>query len=160
MPIIKGSHAAHERALKAAETRRRNRMAGITKQAPPFPASYHAAPTRHVTRDLRLKQTPKRTPKPKQSRLSIRDIRKADTAELEQAFQRMNAPEWQFGAGDDRRYYAIKSELRLRNNPNLSLFMQRKGARDIGGRKLKKRQIKTVKASAPRTTPRHRRKRR
>lgn len=160
MPITKGSRAAHERALKAAETRKRNRATGITKQAPPFPTSYHATPTRHITRDLRLKQTPKRLPKPKQSRLSIRNIRKADTTELRAAYEHMNASGWQWGPGDERRYYGIQDELRLRANPNTALAMQRAGYRDIGGRKLKKRQITTVKTSAPHTAPRHRRKRR
>lgn len=128
----KGSRAAHERALKAAETRRRNRqnaynerlqreMPGLTvtrnapitrklrnplatprkareKKPPPFPTSYHATPTRHVTRDLKMKEL-----KPKSKRhsmiapKSVKQIRAMDNAELERQYRY-----WWQGIGRDK----------------------------------------------------------
>lgn len=136
MPISK--EAAHARAVKAAATRARNKANGV---APAFPQSYHATPTRHVTRDLRMKQTVKQ---PKQTRIALRDIRKADTQALRGAYNQMNAGGWKWGRGDDTRYYAIKEELRARASGNNALMYQRIGVRDIGGKKLKKRQVKRV----------------
>ena len=144
MPITKGSRAAHERSLKAAETRRRNKASG---GAPAFPASYHARPTQHVTRDLRMKQTVK---KPKQHRIALKKIRTASTADLEAAYAEMNSGHWTWGRGDDDRYYGIKDELRARASGNTALMYQRIGSRAIGGKKVSKRQQKRVSAKQPR----------
>ena len=157
MPITKGSRAAHERSLKAAETRRRNRNAtvGMTRAEakmegripPPFPREYHGSATRHVTRDLRMKQTIK---KPKQHRIALKKIRTASTAELEAAYADMNSGHWEWGRGDDDRNYGIKNELRARANGNAALMYQRIGSRAIGGKKVSKRQQKRVSAKQPR----------
>ena len=132
MPITKGSQAAHERALKAAETRRRNqsnreldtfippgstgemaeemrqyRAAPITRKlravknprtqkAPSFPKSYHATPTRHVTRDLRMKE-PKRKKHTVPAPRSAKAVRAMSNAELEKAYRY-----WWEGIGRDR----------------------------------------------------------
>lgn len=117
--ITKGSPEARARALKAAETRRRNR--GGKAAAPPFPTSYHATPTRQVTRDLQLKY---RVKKPKQARLSVRGVKKASNDELRHAYHEMNSAQWVWGTGDDTRYYAIKDELRLRANPKLRTYLE------------------------------------
>ena len=136
--ITKGSPEAHARAMKAAETRRRN--AG--NRAPAFPKSYHATPTRHVTRDLKMKY-------PKARKLiSLRGIRKADTATLEADFEYMRRPRAETGLANSlansKRYYAIKDELRARANPNTALLYQRIGVRGIGGKTVKKRQVKRI----------------
>ena len=119
MPIQKGSRAAHERALKAAETRRRNRASGTynalrgddelpaygksaPKSAynpPAFPKSYHATPTRHVTRDLKMKEAKKparkrhTVPAPR----SAKAVRAMSNAELAKAYHY-----WWEGIGRDR----------------------------------------------------------
>lgn len=189
MPIQKGSRAAHERALKAAETRRRKqtnreldafippgstgemademhqyRAAPITRKLrnplaaprtprkpPAFPKSYHATPTRHVTRDLKMKEVKK--PRPRKL-ISLRGIRKADTATLEADFEYMRRPRKETGLADslanEKRYYAIKDELRARANPNLSLYLQRRGIREIGGKGVKKRQVTRAKGTQKR----------
>lgn len=183
MTITKGSRAAHERALKAAETRRRNadnrsrsafvatypelesdmahvRSAPVTRKLravknprgtrkpPAFPTSYHATPTRKVTRDLKMKY-------PKARKLiSLRGIRKASTEELEADFEYMNRPRRETGiantSANDKRYYAIKDELRARASGNTALLYQRVGARDIGGKKVKKRQVRRASGSQKR----------
>ena len=163
MPPKKGSRAAHEGALKAAETRRRNKSLGKYRAryaeehaenmrdngqlTPAFPTSYHARPTQHVTRDLRLKQTVK---KPKQHRIALKKIRTASTAELEAVYNEMNSGHWEWGRGDDDRYYGIKGELRARASGNAALMYQRIGSRAIGGKKVSKRQQKRVSAKQPR----------
>ena len=83
MTIRKGSREAHERSLKAAETRRRNKANG---RAPAFPASYHARPTQHVTRDLRLKQTPAKKQHPYKLPASRKAVHALSNIELQRQY--------------------------------------------------------------------------
>lgn len=180
MPIEKGSRAARERALKAAETRRRNadnrsrgafvatypelesdmshvRAAPITRKLrnpmatprkprkpPAFPASYHATPTRHVTRDLRLKQTPVRVRHPYKLPASRAAVRKLDNIELQRQYNY-----WQHVKGADmpKRKNAdivvdeLKQEMRRRAEstygdlPRIKAHRARRGVRKERGRK-------------------------
>src|SRR6185437_12442161 len=111
-------------------------------------------PTAHVTRDLRMKQKVKRPPL-----VSLRRVRHAPESELHATYDHLyTRPGRDMTVTDEKRLDAVKSELRMRHDPNLALYMQRAGYRDIGGKKLKKRQVKKARANAPRTTPkRHRR---
>lgn len=87
MPI---SHeAAVARGKKAAATRARNKAArGVGVKTVPV--------TTHVPRG------------------GSRAVKKMSTSELSGEFSRMNAPGYQMRASDERRYYAIKDELRDR----------------------------------------------
>lgn len=87
MPI---SHeAAHARSVKAAATRARNRAArGVGVKTVPV--------TTHVPRG------------------GSRAVKKMSASELSGELSRMNAPGYQARASDERRYYAIKDELRDR----------------------------------------------
>lgn len=120
------------------------------RKPPAFPKSYHATPTRHVTRDLKMKEVKK--PKPRKL-LAIRDIRKADTETLKRDFEYMQRPRKETGVQDtlanEKRYYAIKDELRARSNPNTALAYQKAG-RTIGGKTVKRRQVKRVKGTQKR----------
>ena len=136
MPI---SHeAAVARAKKAAATRARNRAA--RGEAPAFPNSYHARPTQHVTRDLRLKQTPKQIKHPLAFPKSKKAVRAMSTADLQRQYEYWgNIPgkDMPKRRNADTIFYAIKEELRYRANPNFTLAMHREGIRDIGGHRIK-----------------------
>lgn len=125
MTITKGSRAAHERSLKAAETRRRNQSNQPRKAS--------------VTKPLKQKRP-----------LALSKIRTASVEELREAFALMQAPGYRKQRGDDKRYYALKDELRARADPNLSLYLQREGLRKVGSKPLKKRQQRRVSAKQPR----------
>ena len=86
MPMRKGSREAHERSLKAAETRKRNKAAG--PRVVPV--------TTHVPRG------------------GSRSVKKMSLSELSGEFERLrHTPDTPDGSVG-RRYYAIKDELRAR----------------------------------------------
>lgn len=179
----KGSKAAHDRAVKAAETRRRNkrnrtidelvseypgmaevmryeRAAPITrklrsvgsaqprkKKAPAFPTSYHATPTRHVTRNLKLKQTAAKKKHSVPAPRSAKAVRAMSNAELAKAYHY-----WWEGIGRDKTIpvparmggelpYTIRDEYRTRgwathgDLPRIKEHRARRGVRKQRGGK-------------------------
>lgn len=138
MPITKGSQAAHERALKAAATRKRNKAA--RGASPAFPKSYHATPTRHVTRDLRLKYPKTTLRKP----LTKAQVKRATNDQL-----RDEVAYWGNIRGSliktraqDNAYYAAKDELNARANPRIGTFVAEYGR----GRKAKAHKVERLEA--------------
>lgn len=179
--IAAGSRAAYERALKAAETRRRNadnrsrgafvaaypelesiapdRSAPVTRKLrnplatprkprkpPAFPKSYHATPTRHITRDLRMKE-PKRGRHSVPAPRSAKAVRAMSNAELARAYNY-----WWKGIGRDRSIpvparmggslpYTIRDEYQKRavathgDLPRIKAHQARRGVRKERGRK-------------------------
>lgn len=136
--ITKGSPEARARALKAAETRRKR------KTPPPFPTSYHATPTRHVTRDLRLKQTPARVKHPYKLPASLAAVRKLDNIELQRQYNYW----WHVKGTDipkrrnaDQVIYELRNEMRRRAQstygdiPRIKAHRARRGVRKERGRK-------------------------
>lgn len=148
MPLTHEQRVANGK--KAAETRRHNKMRSGHSFGPV--PSYNA----------KSEQRHNRKEKPPKARklISLRGIRKADTATLRADFEYMNRPRSETGlantSANEKRYYAIKDELRLRENPHLSLYMNRAGYREIGGRKTKKSQVKRVTGRTSNTSKRGR----
>ena len=144
MPITKGSQAAHERALKAAATRKRNKAA--RGESPAFPKSYHATPTRHVTRDLRMKEPTRKkhtVPAPR----SAKAVRAMSNADLAKAYHY-----WFEGIGRDKSIpiparmggelpYTIRDEYRKRARegysdlPRIKAHRARRGVKKQRGGK-------------------------
>ena len=149
MPI---SHeAAVARAKKAAATRAYNKAHGIPagsarRKAPPFPSGYHAkpTPTRHVTRDLRLKQTPK---KPRFRKLPTKkSLQTMSNAELEREYRYWwenaeHMPMQYAPKAADRRVYEIRDEHARRAEethgdlPRIQAHRARRGVKKQRGRK-------------------------
>ena len=154
--IKAGSPEAHARALKAAATRAANRAAtgSMTrveaktagKIPPPFPRSYHGHATRHVTRDLRMKE-PKRKGHPVPAPRSAKAVRAMSNAELARAYHY-----WWEGIGRDRTIpvparmggelpYTIRDEYRKRaaathgDLPRIKEHRARRGVRKERGKK-------------------------
>ncbi len=141
MPITKGSQAAHERALKAAATRKRNKA---TDGAPSFPTSYHATPTRHVTRDLTMKQTPPRTKHPFTLPTSKKAVRALSNAELQRQFNywwHVKGTDMPKRRNADTIVYELREELRRRAQagyndlPRIQTHRAARGVRKERGRK-------------------------
>ena len=153
MPLTHEQRVANGK--KAAETRRRKKALSRHSFGPVPSYSAKAEQRRNV------KVKPPKSPKPRKL-VSLRDIRKADAATLQADFEYMTRPRSETGlkntSANEKRYYAIKDELRARANPNLSLYLQREGIREVGGKTVRKRQVRRTTGAQKRPTRAGRRK--
>lgn len=132
MPIEKGSRAAHERAVKAAETRRYNKIRAGHSFGP-VPSYNATAERRHNPKAPKLRKP-----------LTRAGVKKASNDEL-----RREMEYWGHIPGSrirtraqDNAYYAAKEELRSRAYPRIGVFVAEHGK----GRKAKAHKIERLEA--------------